>query len=169
MGPARQQLQASLEMVLCFGRGDVAGFLKLVPQMQDFPPFEPALLQGKLQEASHMVGPEQDKSVVQHGLLYLAAQKAGNQKLAEEQWQGLLTALGKGRASMRKLADMLAGRKPMTYAELSALPMDLEAKRVLLVVAAKRRPELAKETLALARKLDYTPDITSLCLRKILE
>jgi tetratricopeptide (TPR) repeat protein len=39
-----------LEAVCACARGDVAGFLKHAGQVPDYPPFEPALLQGKLAE-----------------------------------------------------------------------------------------------------------------------
>jgi hypothetical protein len=42
-------------------------------------------------------------------------------------------------------------------------------KRVLLVVAAKRFPDHAKDLLPLARRLDFYADVTSLCLAKVMD
>jgi hypothetical protein len=49
------------------------------------------------------------------------------------------------------------------------MPIDPKQKRVLLAVVARRQPEQAKDVLELARKLDYQRDVTSLCLRQVLE
>jgi hypothetical protein len=164
----RQRVQASLELVLCYAQRDVAAFLKVAPQTPDFSPFGPALLQGKLQEAARLVAPENDKALVQHALLYLAALKAGNKKLAEEQWQALLTSLSKGGPRLRKFGEMLAGRR-LNQDQARRLAIEPDQKRVLLAVMAKRYPESGKELLELARRLDFSPDLTSLCLRQVLE
>jgi tetratricopeptide (TPR) repeat protein len=167
--PAQQQVQAHLELLLCCCQHDVAGFLKVLPQIQDISPFEPAFLRGKLQEAARLVGPENDQALVRLALLYLAAVKDKNQKLAEDQWQELLAALSKGRAPLRTLGEMLAGRRPIKEDQIRRLPIEVEQKRVLLAVVARRFPNSSKELLPLARKLDFSPDVTSLCLQKILD
>jgi hypothetical protein len=52
---------------------------------------------------------------------------------------------------------------------LRGLMIDVRNKRVLVAVAARRFPDKAKELLALARVLDFHRDVTSLCLRKVLD
>ncbi|HLN28323.1 MAG TPA: hypothetical protein VK395_11310 [Gemmataceae bacterium] len=89
--------------------------------------------------------------------------------IADEQWQALLKDLGQAGGHERLLGDMLAGRKPAKADLIRRLHIEPEKKRVLLVVASKRLPESAKELVQLARALDFSPDPTSLCLRKILE
>jgi tetratricopeptide (TPR) repeat protein len=164
-----RELAQSLEITLCCARHDEARFLELAPQVPSQSQFEPNLLRGKLREAAGLVDQNPEKALVQRGLLYLAGAKAGDQKLAEEQWSLLLAALAKERGARRRLGEMLAGRRPLEVEEArrSAIPPD--QKRVLLVVLARRHPATAKELLPLARQLDFLADPTSLCLRKVLK
>jgi hypothetical protein len=159
-----------LEMVLCCHDNDVAGFLKLAAQIPDYRTFEPALLQGKLQEAAGAVErTNDDQAMSQYALLYLAALKAGNPKLAEEQWQPLLACLERGSRYPRQLGAMLAGRQPLNTDLIRRLPIEPRQKRVLLAVVAKRHPDQGKELLQLARSLNFYLDGTSLCLRQVLD
>jgi tetratricopeptide (TPR) repeat protein len=164
-----QVLKAGFEMVVCCTRNDVAGFLKIAPQIEKLSPFGPAFLQGKLQEAAELVEPEPEKARVQRGLLYLAARKAGDEKLADSQWQLLLADLAKGDPALRLLGDILAGRRPFNADLVSRLSIEPEQKRILLAVAAQRYPEQGKQLVTLARKLDYAPDVGTLCLRQVLD
>ena len=166
---ARTRAQQSVDYAYAVAQGDSAAFLKLTASMADVHPFEPAFLQGKLEEAAGLVDPEEDKPQIQHGLLYLAARKAKNTKLAEAQFKLLVAALAKSRPSQRQVGDMLAGRKPLNVDRLIRLPVEPEQKRVLLVVFAQRHPETAAKLLPLARGLDFTQDVTSMCLRKVME
>jgi tetratricopeptide (TPR) repeat protein len=165
----RQMVQSSLEMTLCCGTGDVAGFLKLSPEVPGLPGFEVALLRGQLHDAAGLVDRQnQHLALSHHGLLYLAARQANEKKLADEQWSLLLATLAKGGRQQRQLGDMLAGRKPVTVAAVRRLVLDPQEKRVLAAVAARRQPELEKELLALARQLNFQKDRISLCLGKVL-
>jgi hypothetical protein len=164
----RTTLKAQLEMVMCCATGDLAGYLKQVPLVPDQSPFEPALLRGNLMAAAAAASKDEYQAVARHGLVYLAARQAKNAKLAEHQWSLLLAALAKSNRHERQLGDVLAGRRPLDVDELRRLPLALDAKRVLLAVAADRSPKQAKELRALARKLDFQRDVTSLCLRKVL-
>ena len=104
---------------------------------------------------------------MQHALLYLAATKAGDKKVAGEQWSLLLAKLGKEHGALRQLGEVLAGKQPPKTDRLRRMAILPEQKRVLLVVVARRFPEMAKELLPLARQLDFEPDAVSLCLRKL--
>jgi hypothetical protein len=165
----RKQFEVGVHLLLCYAKHDVPGYLKLVSEVPELAPFPPALLRGKLQDAARTVAPDNDQAIVQHALLYLAALEARNQKLADAQFQALLADLSKGRPPLRFLGEMLSGRKPLDRDSVLHLLIDAEQKRVLLAVAAKRSQESATEFLKLARKLDFSPDPTSLCLRKVLE
>jgi tetratricopeptide (TPR) repeat protein len=164
-----KEVQASLDMVLSCARRDAAKFLDVAPQVKGLSGFEPALLRGKLGEAAGLVDDKSDRALVQRALLYLAALKAGDGKLADEQWAPLLTGLDKAHGSLGRLGEVLAGRQKPDAGRIRLLSIPPEQKRVLLVVVARRYPETAKELLPLARKLDFSPDPTSLCLRKVLE
>jgi hypothetical protein len=166
---AREEVQAGLDMVLSCARYDAAKFLEVAPKVNGTSRFEPALLRGKLGEAAGLVDENVDRALVQHALLYLAALKAGDGKLADEQWALLLTGLGKAHGDPGRLGEVLAGRQKPDAGRIRRLSIPPEQKRVLLVVVARRYPETAKELLPLARKLDFSPDPTSLCLRKVLE
>lgn len=166
---SQQAFKAQLDMMLCCGTKDVDGWLKLSAQVPSGSAFEPALLRGKLHDAADLVDRKNDENtMVQHGLLYLAARQVIDQKLADEQWSALLAALARGTRHERQLGDMLAGRRPMTSEALRRLPIEPKQKRVLLLVALKKQPDLEKEMLPLARQLDFQPDAISLCLRKVL-
>jgi tetratricopeptide (TPR) repeat protein len=163
-----QEMEAELGAYLCYAQNDAARYLELAPHLSEQSRFEVALLRGNLREAAGLVN-EQEEALTQHALLYLAASKAGEAKLAEEQWPLLLAALDKERGPQHQLDDMLAGRRPLDVDQVLRLRIEPLRKRVLLAVAAQRDPKKAKELLTLARQLDYAPDATSLCLRKLLE
>jgi hypothetical protein len=142
----------------------------LADRFPGLPPFELAVLQDKLTEASRAVDTrDHEKPVIQRALLYLAALRAKDQKLADEQWKLLLDALARGDRHHRQLGEMLTGKRPATADALKKLPIEASQKRALLGVAAEKHPELKKELLPLARKLNFQRDPTSLCLRKVLE
>lgn len=167
--PIRPVVRASLEMVLRCRENDVAGFLKLAAQVPDYGRFEPALLQGKLQQAADAVDrTKDDQAISQCALLYLAALQGGDAKLAEQQWQPLLACLEKANRYTRQLSAMLTGRQPLNTGLIRRLPIEPRQKRVLLAVVAKRYPDQAKELLPLARSLNFYLDGTALCLRKVL-
>jgi tetratricopeptide (TPR) repeat protein len=166
----RTIMRAAMEMVLCCQDHDVDGYLKRAAQMPDAQPFEQALLQGKLHEAAGAVDPTKDEqAVTQYALLYLAALKAGDPKLAQEQWQLLLPCLKRVDRYSRQLAAMLARNQPLNLNLIRRLPIRARDKRVLLAVVAQNDPDYAQELLALARSLNFYLDGTSLCLRQLLE
>ncbi len=102
-------------------------------------------------------------------LLYLAALKGGDQKRADQIWSQLMASLDKSDRYSRQLSAMLTGRQPVSLPVLRRLPMHALHKRVLLVVAAKRFPDLSKDLISLARQLDFYADATSLCLAKVMD
>lgn len=164
----REALRTELDLALHCARGDLPGYLKLAATAVT-ERFEVALLQGKLADAAAAAGQREDGAAAELGLLYLAAHKAGDSKQADEHWQKLLDALTRADRHSRRLADILAGRKPFDAALARLLPLDPRQKRVVLAAAARRFPEPAQELLELARQLDYQRDGMSLCLRKVLE
>jgi hypothetical protein len=123
-------------------------------------------LNGKLSDAAQ-AGDQRSAGLVDHALIYLAAHKAGDQKLADQEWTKLLNALDKEDRYTRELSATLAGRRPLDANRLKKLPIDPLNKRVLLLVVVRRFPDQAKNLLPLARKLDFLADATSLCLTKI--
>jgi len=126
-------------------------------------------LRGQLDEAATQAAREGEAAARDHALLFLAAQQAGKEKLAREQWQALVVALNKGNATSRRLGKLIAGSTPPKASLLIRLPIEAEYKRVLFAAIAKRFPETANELLPLARKLDFEPDAISLCLDKVLK
>ncbi len=168
--PAGQEMvRASLEAFLSCALGDVPGFLKAAGNVPGLPAFEPALLEGKLDEAAGKIeDPRAPAAGIDHGLLYLAARKANNGPLAETQWQAVLAALQGGDREAKEIGDVFAGRRPLDVDRLRRLPVDVQLKRVWLAIAAQRFPQRAKELVTLARKLDFQRDPTSLCLRRVL-
>jgi hypothetical protein len=166
----RDTVRKGLEMIVCAAAYDAAGYLNLAKQVPNFPHFERAFLEGKYADAADAVDQKSpDQAVVQHGLLFLAAQKTKDQKLADGQWQQLLQALEKDDRHSRRLAAMLAGREPLNADLIARLPINPKEKRVLLAVVARRHPEQAKGLLSLAMTLDFFHDGTSLCLRKVID
>jgi tetratricopeptide (TPR) repeat protein len=166
----RRMLRALMEMVLCCRDNDVDGYLQRAAEMPDALPFEQAFLRGKLQEAATAIDRTKDEQILsQYALLYLAALKGGNPRLAQEQWQLLLSCLERHDRYSRQLAAMLAGRQPWNADLIRRLPIDPREKRVLLAVVAQDHPHDAPELLSLARSLNFYLDGTSLCLSKVLE
>ena len=164
--PQQQKRRAELEMVLCNQEKNVSGYLKWAAQVPDQSRFTLAFLNGKLSEAAQ-AGDKASTGLVDHALLYLAARKAGDQKLADQEWTKLLNALDKEDRYGREFSATLAGRRPLDVNRVKKLPIEPSNKRVLLLVVARRFPDRAKELLPLARKLDFVADATSLCLTKI--
>jgi tetratricopeptide (TPR) repeat protein len=163
-GRERQTLQATEEAKLCCCRKDVPGYLKQAA-ISGKPSFFPKLLQGELAEAARFIDP--DDAIGQRALLYLAALKAKDQKLADSQWQPLLAALAQGGGHLRALGEMLAGRRPIQVDFIRRSHIQPAQKRVLLIVVTKRHPDAAGGLFPLARMLDFSPDAGSLCLQKI--
>jgi Flp pilus assembly protein TadD len=163
-----KRYQSELEAVLYSAKRDTAGFLKVASELPEYA-FETALLQGKLREAaSHALEGDTTRFLANRGILYLAARKAGDAKLAEEQFKLLMDELDKEDSSTRQFKGMLGGSRPLDLDLLRRLPVDAHNKRALLAVAAKRYPDKAKDLLPLAQKLDFYRDPTSLCLRNVL-
>jgi tetratricopeptide (TPR) repeat protein len=162
--------KAKMEQMLCCGTKDVTGFLACSTQEPSLSGFETCLLNEHLGAAAAAVAGPEDEGLrkAQLGLLFLAAQQAKDQKLADQQWTLLLDALAKGSRHERQLGEMLAGGRPISADALRRLRIDPRQNRVLLVVAARRHPELAKDLLPLAQKLDFHCDSISLCLGKVL-
>jgi len=161
----RPVVRAGMEMVLSCCTNDVQGFLKQAAQIPNMPPFEPLLLRGKLDEAAtKIIEANADQAALQHALVYLAALKAKKTKLAEQEWQKFLGALGKGDREERRFAAMLATGKAPDLEQVRQAPIDPEIKRVAVAAAAAHSPDKAKELRDLARKLDFQRDLTSLCL-----
>ncbi len=161
----RPVARAWMEMVLSYHTKDVEGFLKQAAQIPNMPPFEPLLLRGKLEEAAtKIIEANADQAASQHALVYLAALKAKKTKLAEQEWQKFLAALGKGDREERRFAAMLATGKAPDLEQVRQAPIDPEIKRVAVAAAAAHSPDKSKELRDLARKLDFQRDLTSLCL-----
>jgi predicted Zn-dependent protease len=160
----RQALQAAEEAKLCCCRKDVQGYLKQAA-VSGKPSFFPMLLQGKHAEAARFI--DSNDAIVERALLYLAALKAEDQKLADSQWQPLLAALAEGGGHIYALGEMLAGHRPIKVDFIRRSHIQPTQKRVLLIVVAKRHPDAATGLLPLARTLDFNPDAASLCLQKI--
>jgi tetratricopeptide (TPR) repeat protein len=165
--PYVQMMRAFLEMTWCCQEKDAAGYLKWAAQFPEQTRFESALLKGDL-EAASKVETEYYRTIGP-ALLYLAALKAGDQKRADQIWSQLMASLDKSDRYSRQLSAMLTGRQPVTLPALRRLPMHALHKRVLLVVAAKRFPDLSKDLISLARQLDFYADATSLCLAKVMD
>ncbi len=110
-----------------------------------------------------------DLNGVRLGLIYLAALRAKDALVAEEQWKKLAESLGHGDRSARRLSAMMTGKQPFDenwILEATLLP---KFKRVLLVALARKFPAHAAKFTALAKKLDFDRDETSLCLRYLSE
>ena len=160
MGPSanaqqRRSVQNALESTVCCCNGDVPGYLKLASEFSNGLDLHSAILQGKLSVAAGLAANQKDDAsqLNPHALLHLAALKAGDKKIADEQWQALLKDLAQAGGHERLLGDMLAGRKPAKADLIRRLHIEPEKKRVLLVVASKRLPESAKELVQLALRL----------------
>lgn len=165
----RASLQGMLEGVLCCCENDVAGFLKVEAAHPGPPTFELLFLRDKLEDAGAKAMLSDHDADIHHALVYLAATRSGAKELAETHWQALLAKLAKGAREERLLGELLAGRKKLAQHPAERLLFEPRTKRVFLAVLAERYPKQAKETLALARTLDYHRDAVSLCLRKALE
>jgi hypothetical protein len=168
--PFREGIRVAMEMVICCHDNDVAGFLQRAEKNPGLSRFAALLLQEKVPEAANAIDLKDNKSAqVQRALVCLAALKADNKTLAEEQWSLLLSSLEKSDRYSRQLAAMLSGRKPLDPELVRRLPIEPNTKRVLVAIAAQKFPAHQKALLPLARTLNFELDVNSLCLRKILE
>jgi tetratricopeptide (TPR) repeat protein len=166
--PETATTRARLEVVWCCARNDVPAFLKKQAEIPKSYRFEAALLKGNLKEAAGLVEHDEDHASVHSALLFLAARKAGDRALADQQWTALLASLTKTRGESRHLAEVLAGRSKASAEQFRRMAIEPDQKRVLLLVAADRFPDQSKELVRLARTLNFSPDPTALCLRRFL-
>jgi len=165
----RQLFENAFEAGLAAWEGDADGFLKRATEKIGLPSFELAFLRGNLEEAATLIKPADPEAHVRHALLYLAATRSGDKKLALTHRQALEAKLAKGSREERLLADLLAGRKTLAQHPPERIVLDPREKRVFLAVLAERYPAQAKEMIALAKRLDFHRDAISLCLRKVLD
>jgi hypothetical protein len=126
------------------------------------PSFYAFFLQGRYDEASHVIDASSDLAAVQRALLYLAALKG--KEPGNEQWSAFQQALKKTGGAMHVLAGVLEGGKPPDTGRLHELAIEPEYKSILLSAIARRFPETQKSLEPLAKGLDSYPDIISLCL-----
>ncbi len=166
--PPQEQatLRKSLEPLVCCWENDPAGYLKAAG---DPPPFAAALLRGNLKEAADRLQADGPEATADHGLLYLAATRSGAKDLAKAQWDAFLAGLSREDHDHRIYAAMLSGKRPPDARLARRLPVEPNLKRVVLAVLAQRQPDQAKGLLALAKKLNFQRDDTSLCLQKVLQ
>jgi tetratricopeptide (TPR) repeat protein len=165
-GAAALDERASLRSYLCCGLGDVTGYLDATAAMEKTPSFETLFLQGRFADAAAASDQELDLAArTRHYLLYLAASRLKDGKLAQEQWQAILKGWAIGGRNLRHLSAMLNGQTPLDASWLLEAPIDAGEKRVLLLLAAQRFPAHGQEMTALARKLDFQKDSTSMCLK----
>jgi len=162
----RVMVQKLLETELCCYENDLDCYLKATEGgVASFPS---ALLRGQLKQAADLANSKGGDSIAYRGLLYLAAVRANDKKLAESSWYDLLDVLKAEGRQEKIVAEILEGRKPLTPGVAQRVPIDPNAKRVLLAVLAQRYPDQSADLLALSRKLDFHHDAISLCLGKVL-
>jgi tetratricopeptide (TPR) repeat protein len=162
----REAFRKSLEALLCCYEQDVTGYLKAVGET---PLFETAVLRGQLKQAAELANSQGDEKGMAHGILYLAAKRAGNKELADSQWRALLASLSKGDNSERLFGEMLAGKKKFPAGLEQRLPIDPGTKRVLLAVLAEHDPDQRVQALQLAKRLNFQRDAVAMCLGKFLQ
>jgi tetratricopeptide (TPR) repeat protein len=175
--PLRESLQLQFQAYVAALRNDEAGFLKSFANQGDEIPYTVALLQGDSERAAKIgnaekpantgIARDEMATIMRHCLIYLAALKAGKKELADKEWTALLETLPTHGARERVLTEMLAGRQPFQLKKLETAVMEVELKRVLLVVFAEKFPESKAPILALAEKLDFQKDAISLVLKKL--
>jgi hypothetical protein len=125
------------------------------------------LLMGNVDQALARVDPATEGGLSQqYALLYLAFQHAKDAQRAQDQWAFFVQSLPQEGREGRALADMLQGKRKLDMEGLTQLVIDPAQKRVFLSAIAKHNPELGKDLLDLARKLDFHYDVTSLCLQE---
>jgi tetratricopeptide (TPR) repeat protein len=163
-----QAIEQQLDLVFTCVQRDMPGFLKASRAAGGGTSFELAFLQGDLKHAAELADQQPHNAIACHALIYLAAARGADKSLAKGQWKTLLEGLRKAGREERSFADLLEGRKPPDGQMVEQIVIDPKIKRVLLAVLAQRNPGTAATFLALAKKLDYERNATSLCLRKVL-
>ncbi|MBX7103167.1 MAG: hypothetical protein K1X57_03750 [Gemmataceae bacterium] len=168
------EIKKSIEILrACLAR-DRAAYVGLLGN--DAKNFEGLFLAGKYKEAAELVdsmpkdknGRNRRAEVQQRGLLYVAALRAKQGDLAEEQWKKLLAALGsKGRRD-KQLGDLISGAIPFEMELFRNLPTEPQQKRVLALVMSRKQPDHSAALIEFARTLDYERDGLSFCLRQLL-
>lgn len=162
---AREVARKALEAKLPCYEKNADGYLKAVGAT---PLFATAFLRRQFEKAAELADSDVEGRRAAHGLLYLAATRAGDKTMADGQWQALLAELRKASPEERLFGEILEGSKPSAGGLPQRLAVDPSLKRVLLAVLAQRQPGQAKELLALARRLDFQRDAYSLCLAPYL-
>ncbi len=131
-------------------------------------PFHEALLAGQWEQAQAALGEDYSGDpVAAHLLLYLLAQRGGAEQVAALSYQTALESWEEeGGAARAAVAALRQAEGPA----LKRLPggFDGERSRVLAAALALRQPQQRAHYRALALKLCYRPDYTSLLVRDLL-
>lgn len=165
-----------LDILFPISQGDVKGYLRIKAGQQGEKSVSDLLLEGKIQEAANDLSKPQVQA--QHPdnqwfgeqtLVYLYAKRDDLKDIAEQQWGVTLKAMSNSGRHARQLAVILEGKKPFEVKQVLASPVEAKKKRLILLLFADRFPEAKSQLTELARRLDFEPDIISLCLRQLID
>jgi hypothetical protein len=141
-------------------------FLKLLQDEPSPGSYELAILDGRPHDAATFQ-PSRDDSVAFHALVCLAAEKAGQNNLAEAHYDALLDALWDGDRNDRQMVELIY-RDVLDFEAFRNLYVGAESKRFIAAVLARRRTSQADELLAFARKLNTRRDRAGMCLVELI-
>lgn len=157
--------EAYLQAGIAYVSGDLPAYAKLVSRFDSpFYRFRAALCTGKLEDAAKATQPADINGGL---LLYLLAQRKGDQDAADRHFKAAHDAMKKSNHESRQAAAQLDSDKPDATV-ICGLRMDIESKRILLTALGIRRPADQGVYFGLARKLNYNPEFPHQFLRSIL-
>ncbi len=162
------RIQKMLDALQAAAEGKANVFIVNQSETPEGPSFYVDFLRGELESAAKKIDPiAPDLEIAQRGLVYLAARKKKLDKLANEQWDLMLKAMEAGDRDTRRAATIFKTNNEDEAEKLLTLRTSIEAKRIILLVAAVKFPEQADVFLALASKLDFEGDPTALCIKMV--
>ena len=168
MGFLVPRIQKMLDSLQAAAEGKTSVFIVNQSETPEGPSFYVDFLRGELESAAKKIDSiVHDLEIAQRGLVYLAARKKKLDKLADQQWNLLLKAMEAGDRDTRRAATILKANNEDEAEKLLTLRTSIEAKRIILLVAAVKFPEQADRLSALARKLDFEGDPTALCIKMV--
>ncbi|MFO0938432.1 MAG: tetratricopeptide repeat protein [Gemmataceae bacterium] len=164
-------------------KGDIPGFIKSSAKTENANgngktereyEFYRALLEKKLDQAERILNSHKDQTfandlVLEHGLLALAAYKAGQIPLAEAQAKAFAEVTRTLSPSERRLMAMVKGKEPFDLKYCLRVAVAAEQKRIVLAILAYQHPDQQAELRKLSKELDVQKDTVSLVLSQCRE
>jgi hypothetical protein len=154
-----------LQSVIAYLAGDIPAYARLVSRFESpFYRFRAAISTGRIDEATKVT---QSNDVNSELLLYLLAQRNGDNAAAEQHFKIAHEAMRKADRELRRVASTIDSGRPDVQ-QICGLRMNIESKRILLTALGIRYPDDRAAYFESARKINFNPDFPRHFLQEFL-